>query len=133
MLDAVVFSGGEPTLQRGLAAAMLEVRALGFLVGLHTAGIVPRHLERLLPLVDWVGMDLKAPFDEYESITGFAWSGRRASESMRLILASGVACEFRTTVARGEERSPSVARVAALAAARGAPRYVLQEMRVMDG
>ena len=45
LLDAVVFSGGEPTLQAGLGAAMREVKALGYLVGLHTAGIVPRRLE----------------------------------------------------------------------------------------
>ena len=41
LLDAVVFSGGEPTQQRGLADAIDEVRALGFKIGLHTAGIYP--------------------------------------------------------------------------------------------
>ncbi|WP_295886335.1 anaerobic ribonucleoside-triphosphate reductase activating protein, partial [uncultured Thiohalocapsa sp.] len=38
LLDAVVFSGGEPTAQRALGAAMAEVRAMGFKVGLHTGG-----------------------------------------------------------------------------------------------
>jgi len=96
LLDAVVFSGGEPTLQAPLASAMRAVKALGYLVGLHTAGIVPRRLEEVLPLVDWVSMDLKASWDEHSRVTGIAGSARRAQESMALIKASGVACEFHT-------------------------------------
>ncbi|MBP8264734.1 MAG: anaerobic ribonucleoside-triphosphate reductase activating protein, partial [Pseudomonas sp.] len=38
LLEAVVFSGGEPTLQAALPAAIAEVRELGFKIGLHTAG-----------------------------------------------------------------------------------------------
>jgi len=96
LLDAVVFSGGEPTQQPGLAAAMREVKAMGFLVGLHTAGIVPRRLAEVLPLLDWVGMDVKAPFAEHERVTGTRGSARRARASRELILASGIACEFHT-------------------------------------
>jgi pyruvate formate lyase activating enzyme len=96
LLDAVVFSGGEPTLQAALPAAMREVKAMGYLVGLHTAGIVPRRLKEVLPLVDWVGMDLKADFHRHHEITGVANSGERALQSYELISASGVACEFHT-------------------------------------
>lgn len=96
LLDAVVFSGGEPTLQRSLPEAMREVKELGYLVGLHTAGIVPRMLERVLPLVDWVGMDLKAEFSRHESITRVAGSAARAKRSVELIASSGVAHRFHT-------------------------------------
>lgn len=96
LLDAVVFSGGEPTLQPSLQEAIGEVKALGYLVGLHTAGIAPRALERVLPLVDWVAMDLKGDWERHHEVTGVAGSGARAKESMDLILASGVACEFHT-------------------------------------
>lgn len=96
LLDAVVFSGGEPTQQPGLAAAMREVKAMGFLVGLHTAGIVPRRLAEVLPLVDWAAMDVKACFEEHESVTRVHGSARRARASRELILASGIACEFHT-------------------------------------
>lgn len=101
LLDAVVFSGGEPTQQRGLAQAMLDVKAMGFLVGLHTAGIVPWRLEKVLPLVDWVAMDVKAKFDEHESVTRAKGSGLRAQASRDLILKSGVACELHT-LSRGD-------------------------------
>jgi len=105
LLDAVVFSGGEPTLQRSLPDAMREVKELGYLVGLHTAGIAPRMLARVLPLVDWVGMDLKADSSRHESITGVAGSAARAKRSMELIASSGVAHQFHTLAEPGELRA----------------------------
>jgi len=109
LLDAVVFSGGEPTLQPGLADAMRDVKALGFLVGLHTAGIVPRRLAEVLPLLDWVAMDVKAGFEEHERVTGVRGSARRAKESRNLILKSGVACELHTLSRAGDapDRAPA--------------------------
>jgi len=96
LLDGVVFSGGEPTLQPGLVAAVTAVRALGFKVGLHTGGPIPETLRSLLPLLDWVGFDFKAPSDRYVQVTGHD-HGARARESLRHLLASGVAYEIRTT------------------------------------
>lgn len=98
LLDAVVFSGGEPTLQTALPDALAAVRAMGFNTGLHTAGPYPERLRKCLPLLDWVGMDLKAPFDEYERITGIPGSGRAARESALLLRQSGVEHQFRTTL-----------------------------------
>ena len=98
LLDAVVFSGGEPTLQFSLKKAVETVKSMGFLVGLHTAGIAPRLLERVLPLVDWVAMDLKASWDDHAKVTGVPGSGARAQRSMALIRASGVPCRFHTVL-----------------------------------
>jgi len=98
LLDGVVFSGGEPTAQAGLAPAMRAAKRLGYRIGLHTAGIYPKRLAEVLPLVDWAGFDVKAPFSRYEDITAVPASGERARESMRTLLASGVAYELRTTV-----------------------------------
>jgi len=98
LLDGVVFSGGEPTLQKALPEAVAAVRALGFRVGLHTAGPYPDRFARLLPDIDWVGFDVKAPFAEYERITGVPESGVRARESLIALAGSGVAFEVRTTV-----------------------------------
>lgn len=87
LLDAVVFSGGEPTMQRGLIAAMKMVRALGFEVGLHTAGTYPSLLAKALPFVDWVGLDIKSTREEYTGVTGRARSGENAWRSLELVLA----------------------------------------------
>ncbi len=98
LLDGVVFSGGEPTMQAGLPAAVLAVRELGFKAGLHTAGPFPQRLLELLPHLDWIGMDLKAPFEEYERITAIPGSGEEARASAELLRRSGVPHRFRTTL-----------------------------------
>jgi pyruvate formate lyase activating enzyme len=98
LLDAVVFSGGEPTQQPHLKQAAQAVHDRSFLVGLHTAGAFPENLEEVLPFLDWVGMDLKAPFHEYELVTGVPGSGDVARKSARLVRESGVMHHFRTTL-----------------------------------
>ncbi len=103
LLDAVVFSGGEPTLQSALEAAMREVRSLGFKVGLHTAGIYPRRLRRLLSLLDWVGLDIKALPEDYPAITGVPGSGERAWESLHVLLRAQIPLEVRTTPLPGRD------------------------------
>ena len=98
LLDAVVFSGGEPTRQKRLGEAMQQVRDMGFKVGLHTSGAYPDRLREVLPHCDWVGMDIKAPFGDYVSVTETPKSGERAWQSARHIVDSGVPHQFRTTV-----------------------------------
>lgn len=98
LLDGVVFSGGEPLLQGALPAALRAVRALGFATALHTAGVYPERLAAVLPLLDWVGFDVKAPFDDYAPIVG-SDSGATARCALQALLASGVAHEIRLTVA----------------------------------
>jgi len=134
LLDAVVFSGGEPTTQPGLARAMREAKALGYRVGLHSAGIYPRRFAEVLPLVDWVGFDAKAPFDTaYERITGVRASGEAALESARALLASGVDCEFRTTWHAGFLSAAELERLTRTLAELGVRRYALQEFRASAG
>jgi pyruvate formate lyase activating enzyme len=129
LLDAVVFSGGEPTAQPALADAMHEVKAMGFRIGLHTAGAYPARLKALLPMVDWVGMDIKAPFADYSDITCVAGSGEKALASARAVLASGVQYEFRTTVHPDQLSAAALMQIARGLAALGATRYVVQEFR----
>lgn len=97
-VDAVVFSGGEPLLQEGLPEAMLEVKNMGFMIGLHTAGIVPEMLEKVAPITSWIGFDVKNDFDDYEMITGVPGSGRLALESLKLLIKTGVNFEVRITM-----------------------------------
>jgi pyruvate formate lyase activating enzyme len=125
LLDAVVFSGGEPTIQHALAAAMTEVRALGFKVGLHTNGAYPDRLRRLVPLLDWVGLDIKALPLEYPAITGIDGSGAPAWESLALLLEAESALEVRTTIMPGWT-PPQVAHLAHTLADVGVRHFALQ-------
>jgi len=98
LLEAVVFSGGEPTIHSGLSQAFTEVRSMGFKVGLHTAGVNPEILAGLLPLIDWVGLDIKAPVGIYDQVTGRRGLYQKNRDSLDVLLDSGIGYECRTTV-----------------------------------
>ena len=129
LLDAVVFSGGEPTAQAALGAAMREVARLGFAVGLHTGGAYPRRLEEVLDDVDWIGLDVKAAPRGYASVTGIAGSGEAARASLHLVVASGVAHEIRTTVHPALSPDDALVELADELASLGVCRWVLQPFR----
>jgi pyruvate formate lyase activating enzyme len=129
LLDGVVFSGGEPTLQVDLLDAIGEVRALGFRIGLHTGGAYPQRLAEVLPDVDWVGLDMKAPFADYPRITGAAGSGGHALAGLQHVLASGVAHEVRTTVHPALLSDADLVDIACDLSGRGVRHYVIQAFR----
>lgn len=129
LLEAVVFSGGEPTLQPALADAMQEVRELGFAVGLHSAGIKPAALARVLPLADWVGFDVKALAEDLPALTGVDNSGRANWRSLRHLLDSGVEHEVRTTVHWQLLDPPRLLRLAERLAGAGVKRFAVQLVR----
>ncbi len=129
LIDAVVFSGGEPTMDAALEDALREVRALGFGIGLHTAGAYPRRLNEVLPLVDWVGIDIKASVQAYDGITGISDSARHALASAQAVLSSGVAHEFRTTVHPALHTPNDILTLAQTLSAMGVRNYALQRFR----
>ncbi|GMV46979.1 MAG: hypothetical protein AMXMBFR66_23770 [Pseudomonadota bacterium] len=132
VLDALVFSGGEPTLDPALPQAMREARTLGYRIGLHTAGMSPRRLEPLLALVDWVGLDVKAPLDDdalHERLSGVRGAAAAVRASLDALQASGVAYECRTTVHPSLLEQGRLARVVAQLGARGVARHALQACR----
>lgn len=129
LLEAVVFSGGEPTGQPGLVEALQAVRARGFRTGLHTGGIYPRKLPALLPLLDWVGLDVKAPSSGYQRVTGVPGSGLGVFVALALLQQSGVAHEVRTTVHFDLTPPDDLAKLAQELAVVGVKRWVLQPFR----
>lgn len=132
LLDAVVFSGGEPTAQSGLSAAIDRVRDLGYKVGLHTAGCYPERLEHLLPRVGWVGLDIKATADAYVAVTGVPGSGELAWRSLRLVLDAGIDYEIRVSVHSDLLSARDLRRLIRSLKSAGAERIVLQRCRT-DG
>lgn len=129
LIDAVVFSGGEPTSDPALAAAIGEVRALGFKIGLHSAGTHPRRFERVLPLLDWVGFDVKAPFEDYEQVTRMRESGTFARRSLEALLSSGVDYECRTTAHPSLLTDADLLKLAHSLSAMGVKKHYLQIFR----
>ncbi|MDG0023801.1 anaerobic ribonucleoside-triphosphate reductase activating protein [Trinickia sp. Y13] len=129
LIDAVVFSGGEPTSDPALATAIGDVRALGFKIGLHSAGTHPRRFERVLPLVDWVGFDVKAPFDDYEQVTRIRESGTFAQRSLEALLSSGIDYECRTTAHPSLLTDADLLKLAHALSSMGVKKHYLQIFR----
>ena len=107
VLDSVVLTGGEPTLQ---AEAVLEaarlVRELGLKLMLDTNGSVPEAIMPLLEagLVDRVALDIKAPLNptDYGEGAGISDAEEVVSNVGRMLdlcMEYGVDVEARTTVA----------------------------------
>ena len=129
LLDAVVFSGGEPTLQEGLPAAIHEVRQMGFRIGLHSAGIKPAAFAKVVGLADWVGFDVKALPQDSESVTGVAGSGAANWRSLDHLLDSDVDYECRTTVHWHLFDPPRLLELAEQLSERGVKRFAIQLVR----
>ena len=135
LLDGVVFSGGEPLMQSDIKEAVQTVKDMGFLVGLHTSGVFLDVLERVLPLTDWVGLDIKAPFDKYAKASGTAESfgmGDRARRALEMISASGMDFEVRTTTDPRVVTKADILSMADTLSGMGVRHFVLQEYRPVE-
>lgn len=99
LLDAVVITGGEPTLQPDVAEFADRIKQETLKVKLDTNGSHPAVLRELLGhhLFDYVAMDIKAPFHKYAKLAGVEVSTESIRESIALLIDSDIPCEFRTT------------------------------------
>ncbi len=98
-LSGLVITGGEPTLQADLLNFMIEVRQLGIAIKLDTNGSRPKALETLLneELVDYIAMDVKAPYTKYDLLCGVAVDKSAIRKSISIIADSDIRHHFRTT------------------------------------
>ena len=73
-IDAVVVSGGEPTVYPQIIEVLRALKNLGLQVKLDTNGTKPEIIRKVieLNLVDFVALDIKAPADKYLEITGMS-------------------------------------------------------------
>lgn len=134
VLDAVVFSGGEPLVQNALPQAMQEVKTMGYKIGLHTGGYRPEMLKQILPLVDWVGFDIKAPFEPeiYRQVTG-PDHFKKVCESLEALLESGVDFECRTTCDPRILTVEDIYKIGESLKQRGVKKYFIQKYRPIAG
>lgn len=126
-LDGVVFSGGEPLLQKNLLGAIQSVKNLGLKVGIHTSGTNPKGLLRLIPYLDWVGLDIKAPFHKYDKITGVKASGQLAKESLEVLSQNNIKYECRTTIFPNLISSDDVKEIALELKRLGVEKFAIQQ------
>ena len=132
-VDALCITGGEPTLQRDLKEFMKAVKAEGFFLKLDTNGSNPKLLKELTDekLVDYIAMDVKAPFEQYQRVTGQEIDVEFIKESIHLLQYGAVDYEFRTTVGKGILSKEEIIQLAE--EIKGSKRYFLQNFRDGDG
>ncbi|NLI62531.1 MAG: anaerobic ribonucleoside-triphosphate reductase activating protein [Methanosarcinaceae archaeon] len=106
-VSAVVFLGGEPTVQpEALVKLARFSKENKLLVGVHTNGYYPEVIERLIEeeLADKFFVDIKAPLvnEKYDIVAGFPnrnkKTAERVIESIKKIDESDAALELKTTV-----------------------------------
>ena len=125
LLDAVVISGGEPTLNDNLPSLIRRIRELGFRVKLDTNGTNPEMVGSLIGdgLLDYVAMDVKTRLSDYSRLCRVLVDTGSVVRSIKLLMDSDIDYEFRTTVYPGLTES-ALRRMAELLS--GADRWVLQ-------
>ncbi len=126
LLDGVVITGGEPTLQKDLEGFCFKIRNMGYRIKLDTNGSHPRVVARLLQrqLVDFVAMDIKSNLEGYSRFVKGPFSGEAIMESVNLIMETAPAYEFRTTCVRPFVDVTTMADIGGMI--KGASHYVLQ-------
>lgn len=126
-LDAVVISGGEPTLHDDLLKFCERIKVLGFYVKLDTNGTNPGILQELIDnsLLDYVAMDIKTGAVQYDKLCREKIEMDDIIESVNIILSAGMPYEFRTTCVKPFVCRDNIEDVAKMI--RGAKLYYLQK------
>lgn len=123
-ISGVCITGGEPTRHAGLPALVKKIKGLGLNVKLDTNGSNAGVLKKLLPDLDYIAMDIKAPLEKYDEVCRVKVDIKEIKKSIKLIIGSGIDHEFRTTVLP-EHPPDDLKRMAGLV--KGCKLYVLQQ------
>jgi len=99
VIDGVVITGGEPTLQEGLIDFIRLLKGIGFKVKLDTNGSNPDVLEKAIYYIDYIAMDIKSTFSKYHNIAKGV-DLTNILKSIEIIDSSTIESEFRTTTWR---------------------------------
>lgn len=126
-LDAVVVTGGEPTVQPRLTDFLRKIKRLGLLLKLDTNGSNPKVIKEIIDqnLADYFAMDIKGSLEKYRRIVGYPVSLSDVRQSVQFIMNSEIDYEFRTTVVRSQLSLEDFLQIGKLIV--GARLYILQK------
>lgn len=128
LLDGVVITGGEPTLHKDFLLEFLpKIKRLGLKIKLDTNGSLPQNLKEIIPLTDYIAMDIKTSFEKYNEITNTKVNIQKIKESIEIIKKSGKDYEFRTTLMPSLVTKKDIQKITK--EIKGAKKYTLQQLR----
>lgn len=130
LLDGVVITGGEPTLQEDLVCFCEQLKAMGYPVKLDSNGTRPNVIKRLVEkrLIDYIAMDIKTAPDQYSPVITKAYNPEAIYTSIQFIKGSGIPHEFRTTFVKSIVDKNAIRKILRLI--NGADLYVLQKVNI---
>jgi pyruvate formate lyase activating enzyme len=98
-IHGVVISGGEPTIQPALQSFIASIKSMDFKIKLDTNGTNPAQVQQLIVegLLDYIAMDIKAPWSKYDILSGTKVQRETIQESIHCISNSDIPHHFRTT------------------------------------
>jgi len=126
-LDAVVITGGEPTLMNELIDKIKKIKQLGYLIKLDTNGSNPEIVKQLVEnnLVDYIAMDIKNSFDKYPLTTAINTINLdKIKQSINYIMNCNIDYEFRTTLVKEFHTEEDIIKIAHMI--NGSKKYFLQ-------
>lgn len=122
-VDAVVISGGEPTIHERLPDLCAFLKSQKLKIKLDTNGSNPEMLKLVMNDLDYIAMDIKCSLKRYSELTGYL-NLEAIEESLRIIKSSNVPYEFRTTVIESIHTEEEIREMQGLI--KGAMKYSLQ-------
>ncbi|TRO50813.1 anaerobic ribonucleoside-triphosphate reductase activating protein [Candidatus Bathyarchaeota archaeon] len=127
-VDAVVVTGGEPTMHKELPKFLAKLKKRGFQVKLDTNGFYPEVLEECLNYVDYVALDLKTSPEKYKLLGAKNTNG--LLRTVEMLKMGKVAYEFRTTMVPDIITAEDVNKICELT--KGAKTHALQQFVPQD-
>lgn len=122
-VDAVVITGGEPTVHQDTPIFLKKLKIEGFAVKIDTNGFFPQVLKKCLSHVDYLALDVKTTIEKYESLGAknlddFLYTAKMLKQSK-------IDHEFRTTVVPGIVDEEDIPKIGELV--KGAKRFAFQQ------
>ena len=129
LLEGLSISGGEPLLQDDIVDFTKKVKKLGYLIKIDTNGTFPEKLKELIDkkCVDYVSMDVKAPKDKYNALTGVKTNIKKIEKSIEIIKKTAPNYEFKTTFVPDLLKKEDILKIAKWL--EGAETYFLQQFK----
>jgi pyruvate formate lyase activating enzyme len=122
-VDAVVITGGEPTIHKELPKFLKKLKEKGFAVKLDTNGLDSKTLEKCLPHLDYVALDVKTSPEKYRNLG--AENTTELLKTIEILKTGKVEYEFRTTVVPGLVQTQDIHRICEIT--KGVKNFALQQ------
>lgn len=127
LLEGVVITGGEPTLQKDLIGFCTTLKTMGYKLKLDTNGTHPGIVQQLIEkqLVDFISMDIKTCLENYHLAASKNFNTQNITDCARLLMDHAPAYEFRTTCCRPFISQQIIHEIGRMI--HGATQYILQK------